>query len=81
MKHSNLRYLTREGLKNIFVNRLMSVASIAVLMSCLIMIGCAVLLYFNIDSLLHSIEAQNMIIVFEKKDADETVLKEVQATL
>ena len=81
MKHSNLRYLTREGLKNIFVNRLMSVASIAVLMSCLIMIGCAVLLYFNIDSLLHSIEAQNMIMVFVKKDADETVLNEVQATL
>ena len=81
MKHSNLRYLTREGLKNIFVNRLMSVASIAVLMSCLIMIGCAVLHYFNIDSLLHSIEAQNMIMVFVKKDADETVLNEVQATL
>ncbi len=81
MKHTNLRYLTKEGLKNILVNRLMSVASIAVLMSCLIMIGCSVLLYFNIDALLHSIEAQNMIMVFVEKDADEKILNEVKTNL
>lgn len=81
MKNRNLRYLTREGIKNIGVNRLMSFASIAVLMSCLVMIGCAVLLYFNIDSLLHGIESQNVIMVFVEKEANEEVLKDVQTQL
>ncbi len=81
MKHNNLRYLTREGIKNIGVNRLMSFASIAVLMSCLVMIGCAVLLYFNIDSLLHSIESQNVIMVFVEKEADEKTVSQVQKEL
>ena len=81
MKNRNLRYLTHEGIKNIGVNRLMSFASIAVLMSCLVMIGCAVLLYFNIDALLHSIESQNVIMVFVDKEAEADELKEVETAL
>ena len=77
-RNRNLRYLTREGVKNVGANRLMSFASIAVLMSCLVMIGCAVLLFFNIDALLHSIEKQNVIMVFVEKDADAVVLKDVE---
>ncbi len=77
MKHKNLRYLTREGIRNIGVNRLMSLASVAVLMSCLVMIGCAVLLYFNIDALLHSIESQNVIMVFVEKNADDETVKDI----
>lgn len=48
----NLRYLTHEGIKNISVNRLMSFASVAVLMSCLVMIGSAFLLFLNVDAML-----------------------------
>ena len=81
MKNKNLRYLTNEGIKNIGANRLMSFASVAVLMSCLVMIGCAVLLYFNIDALLKSVEAQNVIMVFVEKDADENTVKEVQGAI
>ena len=81
MKNRNLRYLTHEGIKNIGVNRLMSVASIAVLMSCLVMIGCAVLLYFNIDAMLHSIESQNVIMVFVEKEADDDVVSGVETSL
>ena len=81
MKNKNLRYLTHEGIKNIGVNRLMSFASIAVLMSCLVMIGCAVLLYFNIDALLHSIESQNVIMVFVDKEATSDEVKDVETAL
>ena len=81
MKNKNLRYLTNEGIKNIGANRLMSFASVAVLMSCLVMIGCAVLLYFNIDARLKSVEAQNVIMVFVEKDADENTVKEVQGAI
>ena len=59
----------------------MSFASIAVLMSCLVMIGCAVLLYFNIDELLHSIESQNVIMVFVEKDSEEEDVEEVKTSL
>lgn len=55
----------------------MSLASIAVLLSCLVMVGFAVLLFLNIDSLLHNIEAENVIMVFVEKGADETVVKQV----
>ena len=80
-KNRNLRYLTREGIKNVGANRLMSFASIAVLMSCLVMIGCAVLLFFNINSLLQSIEKQNVIMVFVEKNADEETRNEVEGKL
>ena len=59
-KTMNLRYLTHEGIKNISVNRLMSFASVAVLMSCLVMIGSAFLLFLNVDAMLKKIQAQNV---------------------
>lgn len=80
-KNRNLQYLTREGIKNVGANRLMSLASIAVLMSCLVMIGCAVLLYFNIDAMIHTIESQNVIMVFVDKEAEESQVEEVEARL
>ena len=80
-KNRNLRYLTREGIKNIGVNRIMSFASIAVLMSCLVMIGFAVLLFFNIDTLVHRIEAQNVIMVFVSENADEQTISTVETEL
>lgn len=81
MKNRNLRYLTREGIKNIGANRLMSVASIAVLMSCLVMIGCAVLLFFNVESLLSNVESQNVIMVFVEQDANDETVRSVEASI
>ena len=81
MKNRNMRYLTREGIKNVGANRLMTVASVAVLMSCLVIIGCAVLLYFNMDALLQNIESQNVIMTFVAEGAEDSVVKEVQGAL
>jgi cell division transport system permease protein len=75
-KRMNLRYLTSEGIKNIGINRLMSVASVAVLMSCL-MIGCAFLLFLNVDSLLQNIQSQNVIMVYAELDADDNEVQEL----
>lgn len=77
-KSRNIRYLTHEGIKNIGINRLMSVASIAVLMSCLVMIGSAVLVYLNVDALLQNIEDQNIIMVFVDVGSDEATVKGVE---
>lgn len=78
MKSKNLRYLTTEGIKNIGTNRLMSVASIAVLMSCLILIGSAFLLFLNVDTLLGRVEQQNVIMVFVDLNADVEQKNNVQ---
>ena len=76
MKNRNIRYLTHEGIKNIGINRLMSVASVAVLMSCLVIIGFAFLLFANVDSMLDYVESQNVVMAFcEPGAADETVEK------
>ncbi len=74
MKGASLKYLTREGFRSVWVNKLMSLASIAVLMACLVIIGLGAMIFFNINSLLDSIENQNVIMVFAENDAtDEQV--------
>ena len=78
MKNRNLQYLTREGVRNVGANRLMSVASVAVLMSCLVLIGCAFLVFVNIDALLYRIESQNVIMVFVEMEADDATVNAVE---
>ena len=58
MKGASLKYLTKEGFRNVWVNRLMSLASVSVLMACLVIIGLGAMIFFNIDALLNTIERQ-----------------------
>ena len=81
MKNRNIRYLTHEGIKNIGINRLMSVASVAVLMSCLVIIGFAFLLFMNVDSLLEYVESQNVIMAFCETEATDDVVENTKKTL
>ncbi|MFY9198856.1 MAG: permease-like cell division protein FtsX [Acutalibacteraceae bacterium] len=74
---SSLSYLTKEGFRSVWANRLMSVASIAVLTSCLVMIGCATLLFLNIDMMLGKIESQNIIMVFIKDDLSQGQINKI----
>lgn len=73
----NLRYLTKEGFRNIIVHKLMTVASITVMLSCLVLIGGAYLIYVNIQSVIDRVGEQNVIMVFiddEASDDQETAL-------
>lgn len=79
MSSSSVKYLIKEGFRNIWSNRMMSIASIAVLMSCLVMIGSASMLFVNIESLLGKIEEENVVMAFVEdgtSDADLEVMKE-----
>lgn len=64
MKLRSVRYLTANGLKNIWVNRLMSIASIGVLVACMSIIGVAVMLTRNVDKALTAIEKENVVMVY-----------------
>ena len=77
MKGASLGYLTKEGFRNIWVNRLMSLASVSVLMACLVIIGLGTMIFFNIDELLNTIERQNVIMVYVDKTATEEQTSQV----
>ncbi|HHW46485.1 MAG TPA: ABC transporter permease [Clostridiales bacterium] len=64
MKLRSIKYLTFEGLKNIWVNRLMSIASIGVLVACMIIIGIAIVLSLNVNVALGNLEQQNVVMVY-----------------
>ena len=64
MKLASLKHLTANGLKNIWVNRLMSLASIGVLVACMSMIGVAMILSLNINRTMGEVEKQNVVMVY-----------------
>lgn len=74
-------YLTKEGFRNLWANRLMSFASVAVLLSCLIMIGSAFMLLVNIQSVIDSIEDKNVIMVYVEQDADDAAVEKLGTEL
>lgn len=76
MTASSLRYLIKEGLKNTWTNRMMSFASIAVLLCCLVLIGSASMIFLNINSVVERIEDENVIMVFiDDNTTDEDINK------
>lgn len=83
MKGGSLTYLTKEGFRYVRVNKLMSLASISVLLSCLVMIGSAGLLMVNMSSMISNIEEKNVITVFYEDgvqgEPDDMLGKKIQA--
>ena len=43
-------YLAKEGFKNVWNNRIMSIASVCVLISCLVLTGAAALFSMNVEN-------------------------------
>lgn len=64
MKISSAKYLTKEGFKSVWTNRLMSLSSIGVLVACMVLIGLALLLSMNVNKMVGKLENQNVILVF-----------------
>ena len=81
MTGSSLKYLTKEGFRNIWTNRMMSLASICVLMSCLVLIGSAAMIFFNIDSLLGKIEEENVIMVYIADETTDEQISEMETQI
>ncbi len=70
MKFSSINYLLSEGFKNIFKNWMMSVASIGVLVLCLLLTGSAALFSMNISSALNTIESQNSVTIYLNEEIE-----------
>ena len=66
MKLTSIKYLTKEGFKNAWVNRLMTLASIGVLVACMVIIGLAVLISENVNLAVGNLEKQNVVMAYMK---------------
>ncbi len=75
MRISSILYLVREGFRSIKTHRVMSIASVTIIMACLIIMGSVTLLAINIDALIHGLENQNEIVAF----VDDTIENPAEA--
>ena len=69
MKLGTVRYLIKEGFKGAWANRLMSFASIGVLVACMVVIGLAILISENISMAIGTLEKQNVVHIYLKDRA------------
>lgn len=68
MKLYRIKYLVKEGFKNIWSNRTMSFASAGVLIACLLLTGAAVLFSMNIATAMQELEGNNVVSVYLKQE-------------
>lgn len=66
MSLGSVKYLIKEGFKNAWVNRLMTLASVGVLVACMIVIGLALLITENVNKAIGNLEQQNVVMVYMK---------------
>lgn len=64
-------YLAKEGLKNVWNNRIMSIASVCVLVSCLVLTGAAALFSINVAKVVESVGDSNETTVYLKSDVSQ----------
>lgn len=81
MTGSSLKYLIKEGFRNTWTNRMMSIASICVLLCCLVLIGSASMIFLNINSLIDRIEDENVIMVYVQDETTEEQLTQMDEQL
>lgn len=81
MKPSSMRYLLREGFRNIWQNRFMALASIGVLVACLLLTGGAFLVFRNIENMFDWVYGQNVVVVFAEEGATDDALDNLRSEL
>ncbi len=70
-------YLVKEGFKNVYANRIMSIASVCVLVSCLVMTGAAALFSLNVQGIVSDVEKTNETTVYISLDCSETEARQI----
>ena len=81
MTGGSFGYLFKQGMSSVWLNKVMSLASIAILTACLILLGGAGLLVVNVRDIFNEIESQNEMVVFIKDGATQTEIDALGATL
>ena len=77
MRFSSITYLAKQGLRNIWTNRIMSLASFCILTVSLLLVGFSVLFTENINMFVGSIENKNEVILFLDDDTTDEQIEEM----
>lgn len=81
MRRFSIKYAFSEAFRGLWRNGVMTFASIAVLMSCLVVIGAFSLLVLNINDNLDSLGDLTQIVVFADRELDEEGLVSLEAQI
>ena len=71
MRISSIGYLLKEGIKNVWANRMMSLASVGVLVSCLVLTGAAIMVSLNVKTVVDKVGASNVPTVYMEDNATD----------
>ena len=81
MKISSMNYLFKQGMRNVWTNRIMSVASLCILSVSLLLIGFTLLFVANINRFVSGIENKNEVVLFIEDGTDETEISAMENTI
>lgn len=81
MRFNTFRFLVREGFRGMAKNWFMSAASVLVLVSCLLITGCAYLVLENIDHGFEWAYQQNVVVAYAEQDSTEEQLKAIETAI
>ena len=80
-KHYSIRFFLEQAIKGLTRNGVMSIASVAVLMSCLIVLGSFSMLLMTLNLNLDKIAELNEIMVYCEYDLDDEQVNNVEASI
>lgn len=77
MRINTFFYSIRQGLKNIFRNKMFSLASVATMAACIFMFGLFYIIVTNFSATVHSIEEGVSVTVFFENDATDVQIRDI----
>ncbi len=81
MKLSSMNYLFKQGMRNIWTNRIMSLASFCIMMVSLLLIGFTVVFVGNINLFIGGVENKNEVILILKDDISDDNIEQMGSKL
>lgn len=76
-----LSYFFKDVFKSIWRNRVMTLASLFVLISCMLIMGTSIIISFNINAVAEKIENQNEIVIFLRDDITQAELNNIEQAI
>ncbi len=81
MNFNSLRYLFTEGLKNLFKNIFMTIASIGVLTACLLVVGFSMILKENLSNIIKYIGEEKTFFIFLNDNAKPEQIEDLKSCI
>ena len=81
MKKNRFGYFLKEGAQSIFTHRLMSFASVCVIIACLLIMGTFSLLALNVNNIISTLESQNQILAYVDDSLTDTEARNLEGRL